>query len=98
MDISEDCWDHVGLLQEVPGAEQPPPPPAPDFLMHHQHEVSGPSQSLLLFLCKDVFGLFGWERRIDDDIKHPLGTWYQLREPLTQRSLSMNRSLDKKKE
>ncbi|XP_051171944.1 homeobox protein araucan-like isoform X2 [Leptopilina boulardi] len=40
MDISEDCWDHVGLLQEVPGAEQPPPPPpASDFLMHHQHEL-----------------------------------------------------------
>ncbi|EFN66825.1 hypothetical protein EAG_07989 [Camponotus floridanus] len=32
MDMSEDCWEHVGLLQEV-SAEPPPPPPAPDFLI-----------------------------------------------------------------
>ncbi|KYN04220.1 hypothetical protein ALC62_04986 [Cyphomyrmex costatus] len=36
MDMSEDCWDHVGLLQEVSAAEPPPPPPASDFLMQHQ--------------------------------------------------------------
>ncbi|EGI64519.1 hypothetical protein G5I_07026 [Acromyrmex echinatior] len=36
MDMSEDCWDHVGLLQEVSAAEPPPPPPASDFLIHHQ--------------------------------------------------------------
>ncbi|XP_011690646.1 PREDICTED: homeobox protein araucan [Wasmannia auropunctata] len=35
MDMSEDCWDHVGLLQEV-SAEPPPPPPASDFLIQHQ--------------------------------------------------------------
>ena len=39
MDISEDCWDHVGLLQEVSATEPPPPPPAPDFLIQQQ-EVS----------------------------------------------------------
>lgn len=39
MDISEDCWEHVGLLQEVSAAEPPPPPPAPDFLIQQQ-EVS----------------------------------------------------------
>lgn len=39
MDMSEDCWDHVGLLQEVSAAEPPPPPPAPDFLIQ-QPEVS----------------------------------------------------------
>lgn len=38
MDMSEDCWEHVGLLQEV-SAEPPPPPPAPDFLIQ-QPEVS----------------------------------------------------------
>ncbi|KYM79233.1 hypothetical protein ALC53_10399, partial [Atta colombica] len=36
MDMSEDCWDHVGLLQEVSAAEPPPPLPASDFLIHHQ--------------------------------------------------------------
>lgn len=41
MDISEDCWEHVGLLQEVSAAEPPPPPPAPDFLIQQQ-EVSSP--------------------------------------------------------
>lgn len=41
MDISEDCWEHVGLLQEVSAAEPPPPPPAPDFLIQQQ-EVSTP--------------------------------------------------------
>ncbi|TGZ51245.1 hypothetical protein DBV15_03166 [Temnothorax longispinosus] len=35
MDMSEDCWDHVGLLQEV-SAEPPPPPSASDFLIQHQ--------------------------------------------------------------
>lgn len=39
MDMSEDCWDHVGLLQEVSAAEPPPPPLAPDFLIQQQ-EVS----------------------------------------------------------
>ncbi|XP_033183510.1 uncharacterized protein LOC117153512 isoform X1 [Bombus vancouverensis nearcticus] len=36
MDISEDCWEHVGLLQEVSATEPPPPPPAPDFLIQQQ--------------------------------------------------------------
>ncbi|XP_043518447.1 homeobox protein caupolican isoform X1 [Frieseomelitta varia] len=36
MDMSEDCWEHVGLLQEVSAAEPPPPPPAPDFLIQQQ--------------------------------------------------------------
>ncbi|KAG7187631.1 hypothetical protein KM043_016692 [Ampulex compressa] len=42
MDMSEDCWDHVGLLQEVSGPEPPPPPPAPDFLIQQQ-ETDAPS-------------------------------------------------------
>lgn len=64
MDISEDCWDHVGLLQEVPGAEQPPPPPAPDFLMHHQHEVSGPNFYFAFF--KQGYIRFFRRTAIDD--------------------------------
>ncbi|KAF3424097.1 hypothetical protein E2986_12344 [Frieseomelitta varia] len=39
MDMSEDCWEHVGLLQEVSAAEPPPPPPAPDFLIQQQESV-----------------------------------------------------------
>jgi hypothetical protein len=38
MDMSEDCWEHAGLLQDV-AAEPPPPPVAPDFLIQQQ-EVS----------------------------------------------------------
>lgn len=54
MDISEDCWEHVGLLQEVSAAEPPPPPPAPDFLIQQQ-EVSSP----FLFLRSRDRALFG---------------------------------------
>jgi len=42
MDMSEDCWEHAGLLQDVTAAAEPPPPPvAPDFLIQQQ-EVSPP--------------------------------------------------------
>ena len=50
MDMSEDCWEHVGLLQEVSAAEPPPPPPAPDFLIQQQ-EVS---QSISFFLATAI--------------------------------------------
>ena len=50
MDMSEDCWEHVGLLQEVSAAEPPPPPPAPDFLIQQQ-EVS---QSISFFLATTI--------------------------------------------
>lgn len=50
MDMSEDCWEHVGLLQEVSAAEPPPPPPAPDFLIQQQ-EVS---QSISFFLARTI--------------------------------------------
>ncbi|XP_014603545.1 PREDICTED: homeobox protein araucan-like isoform X1 [Polistes canadensis] len=36
MDMSEDCWEHVGLLQEVSPSESAPPPPQPDFLIQQQ--------------------------------------------------------------
>lgn len=62
MDISEDCWEHVGLLQEVSAAEPPPPPPAPDFLIQQQ-EVSCPFLFLLRF-----FG-FAIERSSIDTIR-----------------------------
>lgn len=40
MDMSEDCWEHVGLLQDVANTEgAPPPPAASEYLIHHQ-EVS----------------------------------------------------------
>lgn len=64
MDISEDCWEHVGLLQEVSAAEPPPPPPAPDFLIQQQ-EVSSPFL-FLFFLSASSFGLFAIERRSID--------------------------------
>jgi len=45
MDMSEDCWEHAGLLQDVTAAAEPPPPPvAPDFLIQQQ-EVSPPFSS-----------------------------------------------------
>nr|KAF7398239.1 hypothetical protein H0235_016247 [Vespula pensylvanica] len=40
MDISEDCWEHVGLLQEVSPSEPAPPPLQPDFLIQQQENVS----------------------------------------------------------
>lgn len=78
MDISEDCWEHVGLLQEVSAAEPPPPPPAPDFLIQQQ-EVSSPFL-FLFFLSASSFGLFAIERRsIDAKKAREIGYIYALR-------------------
>ncbi|KAF7382184.1 hypothetical protein HZH66_013616 [Vespula vulgaris] len=41
MDISEDCWEHVGLLQEVSPSEPAPPPLQPDFLIQQQETTLG---------------------------------------------------------
>ena len=59
MDMSEDCWaDHVGLLQEVPGASDQQhaqqPPPGTDFLMlqhSHHHEVGALSLDRVVVLA-----------------------------------------------
>lgn len=59
MDMSEDCWEHVGLLQEVSAAEPPPPPPAPDFLIQQQEVSQSISFSLVTaILTTFVVGLF----------------------------------------
>ncbi|KOC64093.1 hypothetical protein WH47_02256 [Habropoda laboriosa] len=72
MDISEDCWDHVGLLQEVSGSEPPPPPPAPDFLIQQQ-EVSS---RFFLYSCvgrrdsvANRFGFDGEKSAGDRDLR-----------------------------
>ncbi|KAH0535911.1 hypothetical protein KQX54_020020 [Cotesia glomerata] len=37
MDMQEDCWEHVGLLQDVSGSGQPTPPDLnPAFLCNQQ--------------------------------------------------------------
>lgn len=74
MDISEDCWEHVGLLQEVSAAEPPPPPPAPDFLIQQQEVSSFFFSSFFLSFC-----LFAIERRsIDAKKAREIGYIYAL--------------------
>jgi len=56
MDMSEDCWEHAGLLQDVAAVEPPPPTIAPDFLIQQQ-EVSPPfSYTLIPLRAKSALG------------------------------------------
>ncbi|KAL2713272.1 homeobox protein caupolican-like isoform X1, partial [Vespula squamosa] len=54
MDISEDCWEHVGLLQEVSPSEPAPPPLQPDFLIQQQENILDALANILEFPARGL--------------------------------------------